>query len=66
MNLDSPVQISLDPTNTATSVELAVPAPTPAKAAQVPESSTWILLIIAAALWLLRVRRRGIPRSRAR
>ena len=63
MNLDSPVQVSLEPTNTAASAEIAVPAPAPVDASQVPESSTWVLLIVAAALWLLRVRRRGVTRS---
>jgi len=40
-------------------------APPPVEAAQIPEASTWMLLIVASALWLLRLRRRATRRSRS-
>jgi len=62
MNLETPTPLALDP-QPIVLAEAPVPPPVAAKAPEVPEASTWTLLIIAAALWLLRLRRRWKVRS---
>jgi hypothetical protein len=67
MNLENSDVISLDRTEpvtaqTRTGAGFAVPDPAPTK--EVPEASTWVLLLAAAAVWLLRLRRRQSRHSR--
>ena len=64
MKLDAPVQVHLDPQSVGASAQTSTPVPAPVETSEVPEASTWILLLVAAALWLLRTRRRGSARSR--
>lgn len=67
MSLESPAVVRLDHTNHATASGLAATGlviPEPAATKEVPEASTWILLLIAAGLWLLRLRRRQNGRAR--
>lgn len=67
MNLESTAVIRLDRTNHAAAPGLAatgVVIPEPAATQEVPEASTWILLLIAAGLWLLRLRKRQNGRAR--
>lgn len=63
MNLETPATISLAQEGPAPSPGLAgLTAETPplAPTEEVPEASTWILLLVAAALWLMRLRGRRI------
>ena len=67
MNLDTPVKVRLDQTNHAAAPGLAATVsviPEPAATKEVPEASTWILLLVAAGLWLLCLRKRQNGRAR--
>lgn len=53
-----------DPETIGESAEYSTAAPPPVEATQIPEASTGMLLLVAAALWLLRLRLRASRRSR--
>lgn len=53
-----------DPETIGDTAEFSTAVPPPVEAVQIPEASTWMLLIPAAALWLLRLRSRASRRSR--
>ena len=42
---------------------LGTAPPSPVETSQIPETSTWALLIVAVAFWLLRLRGRSKRRS---
>jgi len=66
MNLETPAAVSLKevvPAPTSALSNATVEPPPLAPTEEVPEASTWILLLVAAALWLMRLRRRGIRPS---
>lgn len=61
MNLETPAVVHLNQTNPATVTALTTTGPVipdPAVTKEVPEASTWILLLVATGLWLLRLRKR--------
>lgn len=67
MNLETPAVISLDrtdPVAVETQTDAGFAVPDPAATKEVPEASTWLLLIVAAAVWVLRLRRRRNRPSR--
>jgi hypothetical protein len=61
MNLDTPATVTLDrvePVEAQTLESTGFAVPDPAETSEVPEASVWWLLIVAAAIWLLRLRKR--------
>jgi hypothetical protein len=67
MNLESPAIVSLDaPAGMAGTESTGFAVPEPAATSEVPEASVWWLLIAAAAVWLLRLRKRQSRRPGTR
>ena len=63
MNVDGSPTAKLDAHRSVDSFRSIESAPQ-LEASQVPEASTWALFLVAAAMWLLRLRRRTSRRQR--